>query len=161
MAASTTTIIIPAIHSGSIALDITGRMDSGSSRLGYRARPAIPVNTAPTSNRKMTRTEIDMAGTRLFSERADIKRTINCGTPINGTPMARKLITPMMASVLLPSGPQGLSKPGSWAISLAEMASQPPPALIEMTGRMIKPSNIKIPWIKSVQATALKPPTRV
>ena len=161
MAASTITIIMPAIHSGSMAVDINGRMPSGSSRPGKSARPAIPVNTAPISNRKMTMTESVMAGTRLSSERADMKRTINCGTPINGIPMARKLITPTIARVLLPSGPQGLSRPGSWAMRLDVTASQPPTVLIAMMGRMIKPSNIKTPWIRSVQATALKPPTRV
>ena len=43
--------------------------------------------------------DIAMAGPRLFSERADMKRTISWGTPMNGKPTARKLNIPTSAAV--------------------------------------------------------------
>jgi len=155
MAANTTTINTPASTGENSSMASNGRIPSGSSRPGYRARPARPAVTAPMSNRNRTMIEMIIAGTRLCSDRADIKRTINCGTPTKPTPMATKLITAINALTPTPSGPQGLNRLGSSMASVFKTASQPPAALTATTGTTIRPLNIKIPWIRSVQATAL------
>src|SRR5699024_4107721 len=41
------------------------------------------------------------------------------------------------------------------------VSPQPPKALIAAIGAAIKANNIKVPWIKSVQTTAKKPPRKV
>ncbi len=61
-----------------------------------------------------------MAGTRLFSERADMNRTINCGTPMKGRPTARKLRIPTSATVLFPSGPHGVQQTRVLAVKSGE-----------------------------------------
>ncbi len=118
-------------------------------------RPAIPAVTAPISNSRITVMEMIIAGTRLFSDLADMNRTISWGTPIKPIPIATKLTMAIKETTPAPLAPQALNRLGSSERSVLNTACQPPAASMATIGTMTSPSSIRMPCIRSVQATAL------
>ena len=161
MAASTATRKRPVTTGGINSEASSGRIPSASAIRGWSARPAIPVRTAPTSKSTMTKAAITPPSESVRRSFDAMKRTRSCGAPRKASPTPRWLATSANPRPVAPSPPSGRSSPGSSAPSRSASAPSPPTSTMATTGSATSAAAMSVACIRSLQATAFRPPKAV